>query len=103
MTDSHHPWEPPLAGTEAEHLAGALDRLRTTFRWKTDGLDAEGLNTRIASSVLTLGGLLKHLARVEEQIFTTKLTGEPMGEPWDKIAWGGDDDPEFASSVHDSP
>ena len=34
------PWEPPLAGTEAEHLLGALDRLRMTFQWKTDGLDA---------------------------------------------------------------
>jgi hypothetical protein len=28
------PWEPPLAGTEVEQLTGALDRLRTTFRWK---------------------------------------------------------------------
>jgi hypothetical protein len=23
-----------MAGTEAAHLTGALDRLRTTFRWK---------------------------------------------------------------------
>jgi hypothetical protein len=30
MTDSDHPWEPPTAGTEVEHLVGALDRLRTT-------------------------------------------------------------------------
>jgi hypothetical protein len=33
MTDDY-PWEPPLAGSEAEHLVGALDRLRWTFRWK---------------------------------------------------------------------
>jgi pimeloyl-ACP methyl ester carboxylesterase len=32
MTNSDHPWEPPLAGTEAEHVVGALDRLRTTSR-----------------------------------------------------------------------
>ncbi len=32
MTDSDDPWEPPLAGTEVEHLVAALDRLRTTFR-----------------------------------------------------------------------
>ena len=43
-------WEPPMAGTELEHLVGALERLRTTFRWKADDLDAAGLNTRIASS-----------------------------------------------------
>jgi len=42
MTDDT-PWEPPLAGTESEHLFGALDRLRATFRWKVDGLDAAGL------------------------------------------------------------
>ena len=38
MTDLP-PWEPPFAGTELEHLTGALDRLRWTFRWKADGLD----------------------------------------------------------------
>ena len=43
MTDGDTPWEPPLAGTEVEHLVGALDRLRTTFRWKADDLDAAGL------------------------------------------------------------
>jgi hypothetical protein len=26
------PWEPPRAGTEAEHWTGALDRQRATFR-----------------------------------------------------------------------
>ena len=40
MADTDPPWEPPLAGTEAEALAGALDRLRATFRWKVDGLDS---------------------------------------------------------------
>ncbi|HYJ68102.1 MAG TPA: DUF664 domain-containing protein [Nocardioidaceae bacterium] len=30
------PWDPPLAGTEVEQLIGALDRLRTTFRWKVE-------------------------------------------------------------------
>jgi hypothetical protein len=103
MTDSEYPWEPPLAGTEAEHLAGALDRLRTTFRWKADGLDAAGLQARIGASALTLGGLLKHLARVEDEIFAVKLSGEPIGAPWDGIAWGGEDDPELSSAADDTP
>jgi hypothetical protein len=103
MTDSDYPWEPPLAGTEAEHLAGALDRLRATFRWKADGLDSAGLQVRIGASALTLGGLLKHLARVEDEIFTVKLTGEPIGAPWDSTAWGGEEDPEFASAADDTP
>jgi hypothetical protein len=103
MTNIDYPWEPPLAGTEAEHLAGALDRLRTTFRWKADGLDAAGLQVHIGASALTLGGLLKHLARVEDEIFTVKLTGESLGAPWNSIAWGGEDDPEFASAAEDTP
>jgi hypothetical protein len=86
VTDT--PWEPPLAGTETEHLLGALDRLRATFRWKTDDLDAEGLRVSVGASALTLGGLLKHLAAVEDYTFTVKMRGEPMGEPWD--AFGGD-------------
>jgi hypothetical protein len=59
LTYEASPWEPPLAGTEVEHLVGALERLRTTFRWKADDLDAAGLQTRIGASSLTIGGLLK--------------------------------------------
>ncbi|GGO01982.1 hypothetical protein GCM10010116_03760 [Microbispora rosea subsp. aerata] len=75
-----------LAGTEAEHLVGALERLRATFRRKVDGLDSAGLRARIGASPLTLGGLLKHLAYVEEQCFGTKLSGAPLGAPWDARA-----------------
>ena len=32
-----YPWEPPLAGTEVEHLVGALERLRTDPRRNTAG------------------------------------------------------------------
>jgi hypothetical protein len=96
MTD--RPWEPPLVGTEAEQLAGALDRLRATFRYKADALDSAGLAARFGASTLTLGGLLKHLAAVEDATFTVKLTGAPMGAPWD-----GSDDSEFESAADDSP
>jgi hypothetical protein len=101
VTDDDVPWEPPLAGTEAEHLAGALDRLRATFRWKTGGLGAAGLQTRIGASSLTLGGLLKHLAAVEDYTFTTKLSGEPLGAPWDAVGW--DKDWQFTSAADDTP
>jgi hypothetical protein len=42
MTDTDYPWEPPMAGTETAHLTGALERLRTTFRWKADGQGSGG-------------------------------------------------------------
>ena len=67
------PWEPPTAGTEVEHLSAALDRLRTTFRWKAGGLDGDRLRAHVGSSSLTLGALLKHLAFVEDYYFSTKL------------------------------
>ena len=103
MTNSETPWEPPIAGTEVEHLLGALDRLRMTFRWKADGLDAHGLQTRIGASSLTLGGLLKHLAAAEDYTFTVKLRGEPIGAPWDASDWDGDNDWEFTSAGNDTP
>jgi hypothetical protein len=69
------PWEPPLAGSEVDHLLGSLDRLRATFRWKAGGLDASELSAKLASSALTLGGLLKHLAFVEDHSSTVRLSG----------------------------
>jgi Protein of unknown function (DUF664) len=102
MTDGDCPWEPPLAGTEVEHLVGALDRLRTTFGWKADELDAAGLRARVGASSLTLGGLLKHLAFVEDFTFTTKLRGVPPGAPWDPTSWSSEDWV-FASAVNDTP
>ena len=103
MTEDATPWEPPLAGTEIEQLLGALDRLRWTFRWKASGLDADGLRKGIGSSSLTLGALLKHLALVEDHTTTAKLTGEPLGSPWDPAAWDDDPDWEFTSAAQDSP
>jgi hypothetical protein len=97
------PWEPPLAGTEAEHLLGALDRLRATFRWKADDLDAAGLAARVGASSLTLGALLKHLAVVEDYTFTWKMSGEQLGGPWPPWdTWQGWHWP-FTSAAEDSP
>src|SRR5436190_13570868 len=101
MANPDYPWEPALAGTEVEHLVGALDRLRTTFRWKTDGLDGTGLRVTIGASALTLGGLLKHLAAAEDFMFTTKLTGEPVGAPWDALGWAGRPSGEWAFTLTD--
>lgn len=97
------PWEPPLAGTELEHLLGMLERLRTTFRWKTDGLDADGLQTTVGASSLTLGGLLKHLAFVEDEAFFMKMSNASPGAPWDPDNWSDDPDWEFHSAARDEP
>ena len=103
MSTNDTPWEPPLAGTEVGHLLGALDRLRATFRWKADGLDAVALKVTFAASALTIGGLLKHLAAVEDFSMTRKLRGEDMGEPWASFGYDGSNDWEFTSAADDSP
>ncbi|HEV7656585.1 MAG TPA: DUF664 domain-containing protein [Mycobacteriales bacterium] len=93
----------PAAGTEVEQIVGALDRVRTTFRWKADGLDAAGLGTRIGASSLTLGSLLKHLARAEDELFGPKLSGAPRSAPWDTAPWKDDPDWDFTSAADDEP
>lgn len=103
MGDPDRPWEPPLAGSEAEHLVGALERLRATFHWKADGLDAAGLQTRVGASTLTIGGLLKHLAAAEDVMFTRKLDGSPLGAPWDADGWDGTGDWAFTWEIDRSP
>ena len=103
MTDTDYPWEPPLAGSEVEHLVGALERLRATFRWKADGLDAAGLQVRVGASALTLGGLLKHLARAEDEIFGWKLSGVRPTPPWDTVDWDATPEWDFTSAADDSP
>jgi hypothetical protein len=104
MTDQAlPPWEPPFAGTETEHVLGSLDRLRATFRWKADGLDAWQMGVRMPSSSLTVGGLLKHLAAQEDYASTVKIAGGEMPELWRDNGWDGDDDWEFTTGAEDPP
>jgi hypothetical protein len=95
--------EPPVAGNEVDTLLGSLERQRATFAWKAGGLDAEGLNTRIAASSMTIGGLLKHLALVEEDYFAHRLHGLPHGAPWNTADWSGGPGWEWRSAAEDTP
>jgi hypothetical protein len=95
--------EPPVAGTEAETLIGSLERQRRTLAWKCGGLDAAGLTATVGVSSVTLGGLLKHLALVEDEYFTRRLGGRDLGAPWDTADWDADPDWEWHSAAEDSP
>lgn len=103
MSESQTPWEPPLAADEIEHLIGALNRLRLTFRWKADDLSVSQLAQRFGASELTLAGLLKHLAFVEDYTFTVKMLGEPLGEPWDSLGIGELDEWAFRGELDENP
>ncbi|MGA8296516.1 MAG: DUF664 domain-containing protein [Acidimicrobiales bacterium] len=95
--------EPPAAGDETATLLGSLERQRAIFAWKCSGVDANGLAKTFGPSTLTLGGLLKHLALVEDDYFTRRLHGRKIGPPWDSIDWNVDPDWEFRSAREDSP
>ena len=97
-----HP-EPPAAGDETATLLGSLERQRATLAWKCGGLDADGMRAKLAPSSITLGGLLKHLALVEDHYFTHKLLGRDLGPPWDAVDWDADPNWEWNSAAEDSP
>ena len=82
--------EPPLAGDETATLLGFLDYQRATLAWKVGGLDAAGLQATVAASSITLGGMLKHLAYVEEWWFSERLHGRDPEPPWSTVVWEAD-------------
>jgi hypothetical protein len=101
--DSQDRAGPPVAGDETATLVGSLDRERAIFAWKCGGLDAAGLRATAAASSVTLGGLIKHLALVEDEYFTRRLLGRDLGPPWDSVDWDADPDWEWHSATDDTP
>jgi uncharacterized damage-inducible protein DinB len=79
--------DPPLTGDEAATLLGFLDYQRATLEWKCRGLTDEQLRARLAPTVMTLGGLLKHLARVEDHWFSEVVADGPPVAPWADMPW----------------
>ena len=102
MTDQDSP-NPPAAGDEAAMLSGFLERQRATFAWKTGGLDAAGLRATLDPSPLTLGGLLKHLARFEDDMTSEWLLGGEQRPPWNTVDWAADRDWDHRTAADDPP
>jgi uncharacterized damage-inducible protein DinB len=95
--------EPPVAGDETATLLGSLERQRATLAWKCGSLDSDGLRATACASSMTLGGLLKHLALVEDEYFSSRLSGQELGPPWDTVDWDADRDWEWNSAAEDTP
>jgi hypothetical protein len=86
------PGQPPardperfMHGDEVDTAVITLERNRLTFAWKCADVDSEGLSLRLGASTVTLGGLLKHLAWVEELSFQTQLAGRQPMAPFDQL------------------
>lgn len=94
--------EPSMTADEDEMLLFALDRSRAQFAWKCGGLDAAGLAREFPPSAMTLGGLLKHLAFVDDWT-AVRLTGQPMVAPWTAVDWDTDPGWPWHSAAGDRP
>lgn len=95
--------EPPVAANERDTLLGYLEFQRATLEWKTRGLDAEELSLTTAASSMTLAGLLKHMAYVEDHWFSVFLLDLPKMAPWSEVNWNTNPDWEWETANHDSP
>lgn len=95
--------EPPQAADEIATVLGFLDYQRATLGWKCAGLDVAGLAATVGVSSMTLGGLLKHMAYVEDDWFSRWLQGGDRQPPWDSVDWKIDPDWEWHSAADDSP
>jgi uncharacterized damage-inducible protein DinB len=71
---------------------------------KCEGLTAEQLGrAAVPTSSLTLGGLLHHLALVEDSWFRVRFLGEEHVPPWVTVDWDADPDWDWHSAVDDTP
>ena len=105
MTDAPHDprTEPSFGLGETEMLCAFLDYHRATLVMKAAGLSQAQLSQTIPSSTLTIGGLLKHMALVEDSWFTERFAGRPMPAPFDDVDWDADRDWEFHTAGDDTP
>ncbi|MFM7263008.1 MAG: DinB family protein [Acidimicrobiales bacterium] len=102
IDDAGRPEPEPNVG-ETETLLGFLDYQRATLGWKTGGLDAAGMSARTTASTMTLGGILKHMAWVEDHWFSHFLLGRDRASLWLSVDWSADRDWEWTSAASDTP
>ena len=94
---------PEPAVDERTMLVQYLDYQRATVLMKADGLDQKQLSRASTVSTLTLGGLLKHLALVEDSWIQGRFLGAPEIEPWVSAPFDDDEDWDFTSASADDP
>jgi uncharacterized damage-inducible protein DinB len=95
--------ERPVRADEATTLRAFLDHHRDTLRWKCSGLTQEQLAQPLPPTDMTLGGLMKHIAVVEQSWFEDDFVGGGLMPPFDTVDWDSDRDWEWHTARDDSP
>jgi uncharacterized damage-inducible protein DinB len=88
---------------ERTMVCAFLEEQRTVFVSKVSGLNAEQLSRSTAASTMTLGGLIKHLAFVEDSWFQDDFLGLGDPEPWGSAPFDDDNDWDWHSAANDEP
>jgi hypothetical protein len=93
---------PPRAD-EVTSLRGFLDYHRDTFRMKCSGLSQAQLAQSLPPSEMTLGGMMKHLAIVDQSWLEDDFAGRGLMPPFDTVDWDADRDWEWHTARDDTP
>ena len=80
-----------------------LDYYRSVLVRKCAGLSSTQLHTTVTDSTLTLGGLLRHMALVEDHWFRHTFLGRELPEPWQGADWDARPDWEMDTAADFSP
>ena len=91
--------EPAYSNDEVAMLRSFLDHYRATIRLQASGLTDDQLDQTLGPSDLTLGGMLKHLAFVEDYWFSYHLAANEPASPWDTAPWEDDADWDWHSAT----
>ena len=93
---------PDLRADERTMLEQFLDQQRELVLEKIDGLDdAQGHAHLLPATDLTIAGIVKHLAYVEDRWVQSRLVGIDV-EPWASAPFGRDVDWDFHSAAEDA-
>ena len=91
--------QPSFSNDEVGMLRSYLDHFRATIRLQASGLTDAQLEQTLGPSDLTLGGMLKHLAFVEDYWFSYNLAAHEPAPPWDTAPWSEDRDWDWHSAA----
>lgn len=97
------PHDPAFVAGERQTLVEFLDYYRAVLLRKAAGLSQAELDVRLGPGSLTIGGLVKHMALVEDGWFHEGWSGRPQVEPWASVDWGAQPDWELESAGDDAP
>ena len=90
---------PAFSNDEVGMLRSFLDHYRATIRLQASGLTDAQLEQPLPPSDLTLGGMLTHLAFVEDYWLSYNLMAHEPVPPWDTAPWGEDPDWDWHSAA----